>query len=449
MKLINIRLFLLLVIALGIFSACTDQCDSLVTYTLYEPQFTAVETIRKSVQMAPATPLEQPGKIYLYQNYLLVNEYHKGIHVIDNTNPAAPVNVRFINIPGNVDMAVRNNILYADSYIDMVVLDISNLADVREIGRLENLFPESVVWGEVFMNNRMAIQGLHDQQPGTIITGWNARQVEERVDCNSQQGNGLWGGAVRPGFGGIFINFFGARSESFVMDSGGMQGNTTGIGGSMARFTISGDKLYTVDWSSMNVINIATPTAPSLVTNFYIGFGIETIFPYKQTLFIGARTGMYIYQLNESGMPSFVSMYAHRNSCDPVVVDDNYAYVTLRSGTSCEGFTNQLDVVDISNLSNPQLVVTHPMQNPHGLGIDGDKLFICEGQFGLKYFDASDPRRINQRMHLHKKDIHAFDVIPFQNNLMLIGNDGLYQFDFSSANQLVLLSKLTINRPAN
>ena len=37
-------------------------------------------------------------------------------------------------------------------------------------------------------------------------------------------------------------------------------------------------------------------------------------------------------------------------SCDPVVVQGDYAFVTLRGGTECQGFSNQLDIIDISTL---------------------------------------------------------------------------------------------------
>jgi len=38
------------------------------------------------------------------------------------------------------DLAVKDNVLYADSYIDLVILDISDLSDIVEIGRIEDVF---------------------------------------------------------------------------------------------------------------------------------------------------------------------------------------------------------------------------------------------------------------------------------------------------------------------
>jgi hypothetical protein len=115
--------------------------------------------------------------------------------------------------------------------------------------------------------------------------------------------------------------------------------------------------------------------------------------------------------------------------------------VTLRNGTECEGFSNQLDVVDISSLTSPKLLFSYPMQNPHGLGINGDALFICEGEYGLKLFDKSDLSAIGNHLQNWIKDIHAFDVIPLDGGLLImIGEDGLYQFDYTDPTKIKLLS---------
>ena len=86
--------------------------------------------------------------------------------------------------------------------------------------------------------------------------------------------------------------------------------------------------------------------------------------------------------------PEQESEIEHVESCDPVIVSGEYAYITLRNGSKCQGFINELDIVDISNLNAPVLVKKFDMTNPHGLSKDGDLLFICDGKDGLKVFDA-------------------------------------------------------------
>ena len=65
----------------------------------------------------------------MYGNYIFLNEVNKGVHIIDNSNPAKPSIKAFINIPGNVDIAVKGSTLYADLFADLVVVDISNPLD--------------------------------------------------------------------------------------------------------------------------------------------------------------------------------------------------------------------------------------------------------------------------------------------------------------------------------
>ena len=82
----------------------------------------------------------KPGKIYFKDQYMYINEYQKGIHVVDLSDPANPALKAFIKIPGNVDMAIKDNMLYADSYIDLVLIDISNPEQPNEVKRIEEMF---------------------------------------------------------------------------------------------------------------------------------------------------------------------------------------------------------------------------------------------------------------------------------------------------------------------
>lgn len=212
----------------------------------------------------------------------------------------------------------------------------------------------------------------------------------------------------------------------------------------MARFTISGDHLYALDGSNLDIVNVSIQTKPEPKREFPLAWDVETLFPYSDKLFAGSRTGMYIIDLAIPEEPSIISQYQHLRSCDPVVVEGSYAFVTLRSGSTCEGFTNQLEVIDLSNLKSPQQVAVYPMTNPHGLGIDQGTLFICDGQDGLKAYDATDVRTISQNQLAHYKNIQALDVIPFQQVAMVIGEDGLYQYDYSDLKNIKLLSQLPI-----
>ncbi len=408
-------------------SSCTDECKKTVQYVLYEPIYQPMADIRASIAVEAPQPIQASGKIYIYQNWLLINEPGAGIHIFNNQDKTNPTPVSFINIPGNNDMAVRNNVLFADSYLDLVLFDISNPANAQKIESVENVFPPHFTFG-FSSTAEMALTGFEETEMVEVLEG----------DCGPAQMQ-PWGG-FRWGNG---VAFDMASAEAMVAPS-----NTTGIGGSMARFTITGDYLYMINESSIKPVNIQNPSEPNPGDWKSIGWGIETIFPYEDKLFIGAVNGMYIMSIADPTDPSFLSLYSHVNACDPVVVEGKFAYVTLRSGNICDGFSDQLEVVDISNPSNPQRVKIYPMFNPHGLGIDNGTLFICDGDEGLKIYDARDVNLITDYQIAHYSDLHAFDIIPFQNVAIMIGKDGLRQYDYSDLSNITLLSSIQIT-PSN
>lgn len=209
----------------------------------------------------------------------------------------------------------------------------------------------------------------------------------------------------------------------------------------MARFTINGNYLYTIGKDSLAVFDVSNAAQPEYLNRQYVGTDIETIFPYKNSLLMGSRSGMYIYDLAEPSSPKYLSKYWHMVSCDPVVADGNYAYVTLRTtnnGWCGSRDANMLEIIDISNLSNPTRIASYTnMYEPKGLGIDGNKLFVCDK--GLKVFNVTDPKNIQMDEHFQ---ISATDVIVYNNLLMVVGEDGLYQYDYSGSN----LSKLSFIR---
>jgi hypothetical protein len=88
-----------------------------------------------------AQPIVKPGKLYRYGNFILINEQYKGVHLIDNQNPKAPVNLAFIQVPGNVDFAVKNNMLYVDNAVDLVAINLQDVHNIKISKRVRNAFP--------------------------------------------------------------------------------------------------------------------------------------------------------------------------------------------------------------------------------------------------------------------------------------------------------------------
>jgi hypothetical protein len=229
---------------------------------------------------------------------------------------------------------------------------------------------------------------------------------------------------------------------------GGESGS--GQGGSMARFTISGDHLYTVDNSTLKVFDVSIPDKPHYLPSKdqEMTWGIETIFTLDTLLLVGSQNGLYIYNISRPEFPDHLSTTLHVTSCDPVVASGNYAYVTLNSNASwCGRTSNLLQVYDISNPRFPVRVAEKPLSGPRGLGILGNDLFVCDR--GVKVFDVSDPLNpywYDDLDHIREIDaISAYDVIPLPSTLLVVGEDGLYQLDHSGE-RLAFTSKIEVKR---
>lgn len=409
------------------FSSCEDT--TLREYKGYAPVYLSFEDLRSSVSVEQGNDLKNPGKIYYKDNYIFIVEELKGIHVFDNANPSSPVNKSFVKLPGVVDISIAGNILYADSFVDLVVLDLQDIDNIKEVGRVKNILPYTVpkVPSEEFP------MGVIDQERGVVVD-WDLRTIKEKINPNPNPYPIYWykGG----------VAFLDVQNSSGA--SSGVSGSGVGIGGSMARFGIKGNVLYIVDNSVLKVFDITQKTTPLKINDIYAGWNIETMFLTPSSMFLGTTTGMVVYDITSATSPVYKAFFNHARSCDPVVVDDTLAYITLRTGTGCGGNLNVLDVVSIKNILKPVSLMSYGLTNPHGLGKDGDLLFICDGAAGLKVYDASNPLQITSHLIYSYPGIQAFDVIPVGNILVLIGEGGLYQYDYSDVKNIKLLSSIQI-----
>jgi hypothetical protein len=419
------RTLLTLTVALFFLASCEDRRYQ--TYMANVPVYMTYEELRASFEVTGGQDLVKPGKIYFKDEYMYINEYSKGIHVVDLSDPASPVQKAFIHVPGNVDMAIRNNILYADSFVDLLLIDISDPVHPKEIRRMKDLFEYLIPP----YNNDYPLDEI-DQEKGVIVE-FKVEEITREIYNNPY----IWP---------VYYDYVALESSSVrpsAPAAGG--GNTYGVGGSMARFITYDDYLYTLESTyKLKTIDISSEGDPVTVNEQYLWGNIETVFISGQYMYVGSSNGMHILSLQEPSVPILLTTYQHITSCDPVVVDGNRAYVTLRAGNFCGGTQNLLEVIDISNKNAPVRMVSYAMTEPYGLGIDNHTLFVCEGDHGLKVYDASDLYSITSHQIAHFSQIHAHDVIPLSSFLFMIGEDGFYIYDYSDLNNIFLLGKILV-----
>lgn len=223
------------------------------------------------------------------------------------------------------------------------------------------------------------------------------------------------------------ILLVGCASDSSVnADSAG-----DGQGGSLATFTLKGNYLYVVDSQSLNVFNIKETTNPVKVNEVFIGFEIETLFPFNDYLFIGSQDAMYIYDLSNPEFPKQLSRSSHFRSCDPVVANERYAYVTLHTNSRCFGTLNELQTYDINDVENPKLLNVRELTEPKGLSTFGSNyLLVCDDT--VKIFDVSNAEQSKFVKEIPTKG--AIDIIIRNNHAFIISEGSIDQYALNMEN---------------
>lgn len=182
-------------------------------------------------------------------------------------------------------------------------------------------------------------------------------------------------------------------SKDSSLDS--LQSNNTGINGSITRFVINDNFMYAIDFNYLKIFDITNNDHPVFVSSTLVGYGLETIFVYDNYIYLGANDGVYVISISNPQTPVQLQKIQHTISCDPVVVQGNFAYSTQRVNAVGCGVMWQLSslaVYDVTNPAQATLVKNIDMENPYGLAIEGDWLLVCDpGKGGIVVYNISNP----------------------------------------------------------
>lgn len=398
-----------------LFSSCNSDNDNSEKAVFAVPIIKSKAAIRSTIVVAAAKQTQSEGKIYVAENYIFYIAQEEGVHVFDNANPAAPQNIAFISIEGVHDIAIKGNYLYADNFVDLLVFDISNIGNISLAQTVENSFNFSPVFPEdaEFYDSSIAVNA------DEIITGY---RLETRDRPWAQ-----------------WLDIANDAMTSFESSGGAI-----GVGGSYARFQINNNALYAVESYQLNVFNITNPTSAffdkAIYMNLWFNGGqFETLFQQKEFLFVGATSGMFIVNAEDEFNPYFVSGFSHATACDPVVVNGNIAYITVRGGSSCGAIVDQVNVIDITTISSPSLLSTYALNQPYGLGIRANTLYVCCGSGGLNVFNATDTSHLILE---NSYPDNVRDVIPLPTHLIAVGTNTIIQYNYGPNFTLQPLSVL-------
>jgi len=408
--------FCLLLASCSLFKDEIVDDRELVDVAYFVPQYETTAQLAAKVTVESPKDYAEAGKIVTYQNYIFINKPNEGVHVVDNSNPADPVNLHFINIPGSLDLTIIDNHLYSDMFSALVVFNIS---DVTQPDLIEDFTVE-----EVFYYNPYRTLDTASRRRG-IVTGW---EVEIRQEPLEEQ-----------------IRYLRLDDTAVLETSNTNQAsefNQVSTAGSMTRFLPIDRYLYTINFNELVLFSIGENYQPSRFARLDTGTQAETLFQLNDLLFVGSTTGMLMYDVSSPSNPNYLNSIEHFRSCDPVVADENYAYVTLRGGTNCFTQTNELQIIDIRNPEELSVVARQVMFNPHGLAIHQDYLLVCDGSAGLKVVDVSD--REEPQILSTDNIPFAYDIIVDFPSAIVVGEGILYQYDLSNLPEIVKTNELVL-----
>ena len=180
--------FCLLLASCSLFKDEIVDDRELVDVAYFVPQYETTAQLAAKVTVESAKDYAEAGKIVTYQNYIFINKPNEGVHVVDNSNPADPVNLHFINIPGSLDLTIIDNHLYSDMFSALVVFNIS---DVTQPDLIEDFTVEEVFYYNPYRTldtaSRLEESYTYTQYESIdesrgIVTGWEVEIRQEPLE---------------------------------------------------------------------------------------------------------------------------------------------------------------------------------------------------------------------------------------------------------------------------
>ena len=415
----------------GLFVACEKEGTEITQYfTVNVPIYALRKDVQDSIGSLPPRAMCTPGNIYARGTLLFVNEGGRGWHVIDNGDARRPRPLAYWQIPGSRQLAFVDGKVVTDNYGDLVALEVSADLDLKVHSTAANLLAG---------HSRASAQD--PAAYANLITGYRleTHQYTYRPDDQVWDADDLSSGirSLSSGF-----------ADRLNASSGGVEAQ-----GSLSRFASYRSYIYSVEDNSTGVYRLTDSIRAITVADGSFERpvrlrGGETALVDGDQLFIGTPLGMHIYSLDDPALPVYASTFQHTFGCDPVAVSGDRAVVTVRDGAECRSSrpVNALYVVDITNPQSPVELSRTNLTHPHGVAIHGDRLYVSEGEHGLKVFGFSGVRDRPGRL-LAESKVPSVDVmvLPYDSGtkLLSISRLGIAQYATSAAAPLALESTLT------
>jgi len=239
-------------------------------------------------------------------------------------------------------------------------------------------------------------------------------------------------------------------SQCSADELGSFSESENGASGSITRFAVNDGYMYSLNPNQIQTFDLSDPSEPELVHELTTDYGLETIFIYEGNAYLGSRTGLYILGLSNPAEPVILSQTTRGEEffggCDPVVVKGNYAFSTIKIIENICGTFNSrsaLIVYDVSNLENPVELGAYDLDEPNGLGIVNNLLFVCDaGSDKLVAFDISDPENTQPLPELDFPIENPFDMIVDGDRVIVSAMTDFHILDISDLSNINIIKSI-------
>ena len=172
------NILLILSVSLLLFSCERTPGSKPEMREAWVPVYTTNTTAIKTITAGSARSTVNAGKIYTIGNLIYQVEQDSGIHVINYSNPSAPQKIGFIRSFLCKEVSVKNGLIYTNNFSDLVVIDASNINNVREVARTADVFPDlALQYPPKPINSSIIYFECPDPKKGIII-GWQMKTID-------------------------------------------------------------------------------------------------------------------------------------------------------------------------------------------------------------------------------------------------------------------------------
>ena len=159
-------LVVLFLSVLMLFGGCTE-CTKTIYYTEKVPIYVHMDVIRDSTSIQGVRAISHVDVIkHSNSAYALMDE-NKGVHVVDRSNVLDPVMAGYIEVAQCKAIELKGSYLYVVQASDLLVFDLSDMANIQLTKRLKNVVHQPSVKNDSFAIDYISVEKVRTVQANT------------------------------------------------------------------------------------------------------------------------------------------------------------------------------------------------------------------------------------------------------------------------------------------